>query len=372
MKAEKGICSKVKAAWRDAVQTKKIVRELIMQSSDQLRNGVWKIRWGNSKAFLVRNSADALDFYRSYCRRSNTHIKNWIRDGLMNLLCIDWKYRFYKSAFPKFTADCIIISVSGTPIFFDLKKMILIKRNEKGNQGYYRLKEAGYWEHFKTPVFKIKDGVSYEKVILSHKQSTGKENQEKMFQNILRKYVEYFDAARPAECRTVRELVIPFQASIPEFDRIFSPSILDLSINCYMQHGDLKPANLIWDHSGSVYAIDYETAAILPFFQDILYYAAYRVVIEDENWDLLNSLMDTSTKIGHLFDDILTRQGIPKDRAVKIAFTILSRAIMPSIVNGVFSVQKENDLKNFCDLRDQRTMKKIIAHFMNEEMKFAN
>lgn len=364
MKTVRNIYSKVIWAWRDSRHIQKIAGDLIAQKSDHFRAGIWKIRWRKAKAFLVRNSKEAADFYRAFCRNTDETAKVRIRDRLMDLLSAGWKYRAPDDPSPVFTADCVIISISGSPLFFDLQKMILKRDQEKGVRGYCRLKEAGYWEHFQTPVLSIEDGASYEKVLRSRKRLTEKEEEEQ-FQDILRKYGEYFDAALPAERRTVAELTAPYRSWISEFDRIFPPSILKLPLNCYMQHGDNKKDNLICDCSGNMYVIDYESASVQPFVYDILYFASNRVGMGLDDWRLLDGLMDPSTKTGRLFDELLIRQGIPANKAVKLALLVLTRLIMPTLADGLNSSVR--DMKSMFMLREQNNVKRIAAHYMGDE-----
>lgn len=366
MKAVKDICSKVKWVWRDSRRVRKIARDLITQNGDHLRAGIWKIRWVNNKGLLIRNSKEAADFYRDFCERCNAPDKVRIRNLLANLICVGWKYRSPGSSSPVFTADCVVVSISGSPLFFDLQKMILKRYYEKGNSGYYMLKEAGYWEHFQSPVLGIEGGVSYEKVIRSCRQPTGKENEEKQFQYILQKYGEYFDTAQPVGCCTVAELAIPYRSWVPRFDRIFTQSVLKLQLNCYMQHGDIQQDNLIWDRFGDMYIVDYEMTSVQPFFQDILYYASFRTCIGFDDWRLQDDLMDSETETGLLFDALLNRQQIPANRMVKLAFLILSRLVVPSIVDGSFST--ERDMDRFIRSREQSVIRRMVTHFLGDEI----
>lgn len=351
---------KLKWAWRDARKIKTMANDFITNNSSYLKEGVWKIYFGDGKPFLVRTPGKGLDFYRSYRQKYSGRLRT-IRDLLQNLICSGWKYRCHSDGSSAFLADCILINTSGWPCFFDLQKMVVKKYNPRGSTGYFILKNAGYWDVFQTPVLNIEGNSSYEKVIISGKKTVTETEQLKY---ILHKYKEYFSAIRPVERHTVAEIAVPYRKYVPEFDKIFTQSILELSLNYYVQHCDCTWDNLICSETGDRFVIDYEWASAQPFFFDILFFSLFRGC-KHGDWYLLDELLNPSTETAKMYDSILKMQGIPTNRAAKIALVILTRFKFLSILikHNYHNYLTERATSDFFIQREIRIIKNLIEHF---------
>jgi len=353
--------------WHDVSKIKKIADGIVDSHINQMSSGTWRMLWSD-KPFLVRVPGAGMDFYRAYFKRnaSNSRLESVIRIHLQNLFSINWRYHS-RIAHRDFDADCIMFSRNGSVNFYNLDNGIVKKKySESCKKGFLELKDAGYWDIFRSPVQRIEKEFTYEKIITTNNVSLSDED---CVSYVIKKYTEYYKTTKPLEHHTIRELVNLFQTSIrallPDFVSFFADiadSILNLNINFYIQHGDFTYANILFDNIGEIYVIDYELAGSQPFYQDILYFMTYKIGIGQMELDALNLFMDGSTQVGNEFDGILISQGIPTSKSVKLVLLLLTRI---EYYNRLISEQywSERDMAEVIGNREKMLIQRLIEHY---------
>lgn len=350
-------------AWNDVEKIKELSADIVNNYSDHLRNGTWKILWSD-KAFLVRTPSKGLLFYRKYFERIKNKSPWWtiMKAHMQNILSANQIYCCKDDHSHVFFADCLMLSKNGTVNFYDLEKMIIKKQYDKScSEGYYKLKNVGYWDLFRTPVISIHDNTAIERIIISRNKVN---DNVQYFKLIEKKYIEYFCMIKPVVRHCIAEMVTPYKNLIPFFDKIFTDAVIDLELNFYVMHGDFHNDNVLIDKSGKIYVIDYELAGYHPFFQDLLWFATKKVDSGKKDWSIADALMDPQTEIGRLFNNVLISQGIPTNKTIKLVLFVLTRLWY---YNQVVKLEQWTDRKmdKFYYSREKNVISDLIERYMH-------
>ncbi len=355
------VIDKLSWARKEAIKTKEMAEAVIDEYGDHLKDGVWEIHF-TDKAWLIRVSSAGHAFFRAHFKhyKSELQWQTLIRAYIQNFLSKKWKYWCAGDEAHAFEADCVLFSRDGSAYFFDLASGVVEKKhNSNSKNGYLMLKDAGYWDIFLTPVISIEEKFTYERIIMRSKKLIDDKDR---FKYIIEKYKEYFVAAQPVEQHTIGEIIAPYISFIPDYNTIFPLDLQKLLINYYILHGDFTWENTFFDKEGDMYVIDYELAGIMPFFQDLLYFATYKIGIWQEDWKILDDLMDASTEIGRAFEEILDLQGIPKRREVKLILSLLTRiSFYARLIDEKFWSER-NIVDIICN-REKDMVKRIVSRY---------
>lgn len=340
-----------------------MAKDAANRCKDCMNSGVWHIRMAE-KPMLVHRTKESMSFYdRSKRSMDNFLGKRAIGPRIRDLLLrLSWHCFVTKEPKGNVHADCIMFSINGGVYLYDFNANIVEKHHtqDRINDGYLRLEQAGYWRAFSSPVLQIKEKISLERIVSSQNEKITDREQ---YIQVLKGYALYLSKATPTMCERLGEIAERCQESIPDYNLFFPNDILSAPINSYMLHGDLTKLNVLYTGEEKVMIIDYARVGANPFFYDLLLWPCMEIW-HNADWDLWHELEDSNTVIGRIFNEILTAQGISTEVRVKRALLIL----VPVIWSTLTKLDEQVSINWKMDAVAQKRMA-LIASGLNNEIR---
>lgn len=317
--------------WKNIGIIQDAAHNAVNQYRSSMKRGVWHLRFAE-KPMVIRHTKESKSFIHKNAQKlvdlsgGNARIKIIIKDILLRC---SWHYWVKDEPDNGFRSDCIMLSTNGGVYLYDFEegKVEKYHTQKRINEGYYRLKQAGYWEVFASPVLQIRGNAVLEKLVRSTNDGI---SDRECYIYVLKGYTRYFQMAAPIFSKRLGDMVAPFRQIIPSCEIFFQEELSAIQIKHYILHGDMLKTNIMYTDKEELTVLDYARVNELPFFYDLLLWPCMDIWFKSD-WELWLELRDGRTEVGRLFTEILKAQGIDPSNGIKNVLLML----MPFVYNAV-------------------------------------